>query len=123
MRGGTRPRRLLGSRSRTGLVSTIGPVLVGVVVAFAWNTAASHQMADSGTAAGVTPEVGLTVEQAAERAWASATPNAGRPRVSVRPAGRGCGRERPHPVTVRWSSGAQRLPRDCPRDAGSDRRR
>jgi len=102
-------------------VSAIGPVAVGVAVAFAWNTAATHQMADSGAAAGVTPEVGLTVEQAAEHAWASATPRAGQPRVPVRPAGHGCGRERPHPVTVLWSSRARRLPPGCPRDAGSGR--
>ena len=121
MRGGIRLRRLLGRRGRTGLVSTIGPVVVGVVVAFAWNTAATHQMAGPDTAAGVTPRVGLTVEQAAEQAWASATPRAGKPRVSVRPAGHGCGRERPHPVTVLWSSRTQRLLPGCPRDAGSDR--
>ena len=121
MRGGIRLRRLLGRRGRTGLVSTIGPVVVGVVVAFGWNTAATHQMGPSGTDAGVTPEVGLTVEQAAEHAWASATPRAGQPRVPVRPAGHGCGRERPHPVTVLWSSRTQRLLPGCPRDAGSDR--
>ncbi len=134
----------------TGLVSTIGPVAVGVVVAFAWNTAATHQMA--GTDAGITPAVGLTVEQAAARAWASSTPGAaagtatggsprtsgsarpaGQPRRPGRPAGVGCGRERPHPVTVLWSSGspghpgqhragqARRFLRVCPRDANAAR--
>jgi hypothetical protein len=99
-------------------VSTIGPVAVGVAVAFAWNTAATHQTAGSGTAAGVSPEVGLTVEQAAEHAWASATPRASKPRVSVRPAGHGCGWQRTHPITVLWSSRAQRLLPGCPRDTG-----
>ena len=105
MRGGIRLRRRLGRRGITRLASAIGPVVVGVVVAFAWNTAATHQMA--GTDAGVTPEVGLTVEQAAAQAWASSTPGAGKPRKPVRPAGSGCGRGKPpHPVTVLWSSGS-----------------
>ena len=121
MRGGIRLRRLLGRRGRTGLVSTIGPVVVGVVVAFGWNTAATHQMGPSGTDAGVTPEVGLTVEQAAAQAWASSTPGTGKARAPARPAAGRCGRERPHPVTVLWSSRAQRLPQGCPRDAGWDR--
>ena len=132
-----RLRRLLGSRRIAGLVSTIGPVVVGVVVAFGWNTAATHQMSVSGTDAGVTPQVGLTVEQAAAQAWASSTPGAGKPRKPVRPAGSGCGRGKPpHPVTVLWSSGSPGHPghpgqhragrargslRACPRDANPAR--
>jgi len=54
-------------------VSTIGPVAVGVVLAFAWNMTMSQPQ--GGTQAdSVTPEVGLTVEQAAAQAWSSATP-------------------------------------------------
>jgi len=121
VRGGIRLRRLPGSRGMPRLVSAIGPVLVGVVVAFAWNTAATHQMAGTDAGAGITPEVGLTVEQAAAQAWASATPRAGKPRVSARPAAGGCGRERPQPVTVLWSSRAQRLLQRCPRDANAAR--
>ena len=144
MRGGIRLRRRLGRRGITRLASAIGPVVVGVVVAFAWNTAATHQMA--GTDAGVTPEVGLTVEQAAAQAWASSTPSAGQPRQPVRPAGGGCGRadgadgvggtRPPRPVTVLWSSGSPGHPghpgqhragrargslRACPRDANPAR--
>jgi hypothetical protein len=125
VRGGIRLRRLLGSRGMTRLVSMIGPVAVGVVVAFAWNTAATHQMAGTDAGTGVTPEVGLTVEQAAAQAWASTTPGvvtgtatggpprasgsarpAGQPRGSGRPASVGCNGERPRQVTVLWSSGS-----------------
>jgi len=54
-------------------VSTIGPVAVGVVLAFAWNMTMSQPQGDTGMDS-VTPQVGLTVEQAAAQAWASATP-------------------------------------------------
>ena len=54
-------------------MSTTGPVAVGVVLAFAWNMTMSQPQ--GGTQAdSVTPEVGLTVEQAAAQAWSSATP-------------------------------------------------
>jgi len=56
-------------------VSTIGPVAVGVVLAFAWNMTMSQPQGDT-EADSVTPAVGLTVEQAAAQAWASATPRA-----------------------------------------------
>jgi len=59
-----------------GLVSAIGPLVIGVMVAFGWNMAASHQAAVTGADSGVTPAVGLTVEQAAAQAWASSTPGA-----------------------------------------------
>ena len=59
-----------------GLVSAIGPLVIGVMVAFGWNAAASHQAAVTGEDSGVTPAVGLTVEQAAAQAWASSTPGA-----------------------------------------------
>jgi len=57
-------------------VSAIGPLVIGVMVAFGWNMAASHQAAVTGADSGVTPAVGLTVEQAAAQAWASSTPGA-----------------------------------------------
>ena len=48
---------------------------VGVVLAFAWNmTVSQPQAAETGS--GVTPQVGLTVEDAAAQAWASVTPRA-----------------------------------------------
>ena len=55
-------------------MSTIAPVAVGVALAFTWNMAGSHtqQAADRGSA--VTPEVEMTVEQAADQVWASASP-------------------------------------------------
>ena len=59
-----------------GLMSTIGPVAVGVVLAFAWNMTVSVSQRAAETGPGVTPRVGLTVEEAAEQAWASATPHA-----------------------------------------------
>ncbi len=43
---------------------------VGVALAFTWNAAASRTQSDTG----VTPKIELTVEQAAEQAWASAAP-------------------------------------------------
>ena len=55
-------------------MSAIGPLVIGVMVAFGWNVAASHQAAVTGADSGVTPAVGLTVEQAAAQAWASSTP-------------------------------------------------
>ncbi len=43
---------------------------VGVALAFMWNAAESHTQGDTG----VTSKIQLTVEQAAEQAWASARP-------------------------------------------------
>ena len=70
-----------------GLVSAIGPLVIGVMVAFGWNMAASHQAAVTGADSGVTPAVGLTVEQAAAQAWASSTPFAVRGGASGGPGG------------------------------------
>jgi hypothetical protein len=91
-----------------GLVSTIGPVAVGVVLAFAWNMTVSQPQRAAETGSAVTPQVGLTVEEAAAQAWASATPRAAtddlsrpapgasrpaaHPRGSGRPAGHACSR-------------------------------
>ncbi len=68
-----RPRGLLGTCGRTGLASTVGPVLVGVIVAFAWNMAGSHGTQVPQPGAGLAPTVGTAVDQAADQAWASAT--------------------------------------------------
>ncbi len=57
-----------------GLVSTIGPMAVGVVLAFAWNMTVSQPQRAADAGSGVTSRVGLTVEEAAAQAWASATP-------------------------------------------------
>ena len=70
----SRPRGLLGIRGRTGLASTVGPVLVGVIFAFAWNMAGSHGPQVPQPGAGLAPTVGTAVDQAADQAWASATP-------------------------------------------------
>jgi hypothetical protein len=53
-------------------VATIGPVAVGVMLAFAWNLAVSHPGHAADDESGVTPQVGQTVQQAAEQAWAYA---------------------------------------------------
>ena len=60
-------------RGRTGLVGTIGPVAVGVMLAFAWNLAVSQSQRASGDESGVTQQVGPPVQQAAEQAWARAS--------------------------------------------------
>jgi fermentation-respiration switch protein FrsA (DUF1100 family) len=64
-------------------VSTISPVAVGVVLAFAWNMTMSHPQAAAEKESGVTLEVGLTVDQAAAQAWASATPRTAAPRTAT----------------------------------------
>ena len=63
-----------GTRRRMGLVAAIGPVAVGVMLAFAWNMAVSQPLRAAEGEPGVTPQVGLTVQQTAEQAWARATP-------------------------------------------------
>ncbi len=97
MRGGIRQRRLPGRRGGTGLVSSIGPVAVGVVLAFAWNMAASHQPDISTAGSDVAPKVEVAVEQAADQAWASTTPSAApsRSQRSGRPARTSCSRVTP----------------------------
>jgi hypothetical protein len=100
---GSRPRRLLGARGRAGLASTIGPVLVGVIFAFAWNMAGSHGAAMPQPGPGLAPTVGTAVDQAADQAWASVMPTATRlPDRYVSPspgsgglAGTDCDRVRP----------------------------
>ena len=55
-------------------MATVGPVAVGVMLAFAWNMAVSRPQRAAGNESGVSPHVGQTVQQAAEQAWARATP-------------------------------------------------
>lgn len=91
-RGGTRARPLLGRRGVSGLLSSIGPVAVGVILAFAWNIATTQQQEVAASGSGVTPEVRVAVDQAAAQAWASSTPDtatgssARSPHGSTRPA-------------------------------------
>jgi hypothetical protein len=55
-------------RGRTGLVATIGPVAVGVLLAFAWNLAVSQPQRAAGDESGMTRQAGQTVQRDAERA-------------------------------------------------------
>ena len=60
-------------RGRTGVLATVGPVAVGVMLAFGWNLAASQPQYAAEDEPGVTQQVGQTVQQAAEQAWARAS--------------------------------------------------
>jgi uncharacterized low-complexity protein len=53
-------------------VATIGPVAVGVTLAFAWNLAVSQPQHAAEHDSGVTRQVGQTVQQAAGQARARA---------------------------------------------------
>ena len=53
-------------------MATIGPVAVGVTLAFAWNLAASQPRHAAEDQSRVTRQVGQTAQQAAERARARA---------------------------------------------------
>jgi hypothetical protein len=44
------------------------------MLAFAWNIAVSQPLRAAEGESGVTPQVGLTVQQTAEQAWTRATP-------------------------------------------------
>jgi hypothetical protein len=56
-------------------VSTLGPLAVGVLLAFGWNMLAQpHGVA--GAESGITRQVGRTVDEVAAQAWASASPHA-----------------------------------------------
>jgi hypothetical protein len=57
-------------------VSTIGPLAVGVLLAFGWNMVTSQPHGAAGAESGITRQVGRTVEEVAAQAWASATPHA-----------------------------------------------
>ena len=53
-------------------MATIGPVAVGVMLAFAWNMAVTQPQHAAEDEWGVTTQVGQTVQLAAEQAWARA---------------------------------------------------
>jgi hypothetical protein len=76
VRGEQKPRRRLSGRGRNGLLSTIGPLAVGVLLAFGWNMLVSQPHDAAGAESGITRQVGRTVEEVAAKAWASATPHA-----------------------------------------------
>lgn len=71
-----RVRRLFAGRSGAGLTSAIAPVVVGVILAFAWNTAGSYRSTAPTPDPALSPGVEVTAEQAAAQAWARATPAA-----------------------------------------------
>ena len=52
-------------RGRTGVLATVGPVAVGVMLAFGWNLAASHPRHAAEDQSRVTRQVGQTAQQAA----------------------------------------------------------
>jgi hypothetical protein len=88
VRGGQKPRQRPGGRSRNGLVSTVGPLVVGVLLAFGWNILVSQPHGAAGAESGITRQVGRTVEEVTAKAWASATPHAA-PGDDGGPAGAG----------------------------------
>ena len=53
-------------------MATVGPVAVGVMLAFGWNLAASQPRHAAEDEPGVTQQVGQTAQQAAEQARARA---------------------------------------------------
>ena len=59
-------------RGRTGLLATVAPVAVGVMLAFAWNLAAAPPRHAAEDLSGVTQRAGQTVQQAAGQARARA---------------------------------------------------
>ena len=59
-------------RGRTGVLATVGPVAVGVMLAFGWNLAASHPRHAAEDQSRVTRQVGQTAQQAPEQARARA---------------------------------------------------
>jgi hypothetical protein len=74
MQRGMSAPRLPGRRGRTGLLSALLPVLLGVMLAFAWNMAASHNSAM--ITLGLSQNIQVTADQAEAQAWASATTGA-----------------------------------------------
>jgi len=64
-------------RGRTGLLATVGPVAAGVLLGCAWNLAFSAPRHAAEDESGGSAQVGQTVQQAAEQAWARASPGGG----------------------------------------------
>ncbi|HEV2537613.1 MAG TPA: hypothetical protein VGU21_08890 [Streptosporangiaceae bacterium] len=74
-------------------MSTIGPLAIGVLLAFGWNMLSLPHGA-AGAESGITRQVGRTVDEAAAQAWASASPHAvpgggGTPGGGAKPGGGG----------------------------------
>ena len=69
-------RRLFEGRRVAGVTSVIAPLAVGVVLAFAWNTAGSYKPVSPTPNPGFSPEVEVAAEQAAAQTWARMTPEA-----------------------------------------------
>jgi hypothetical protein len=89
---GSRPRGILGRRGAAGLASAVVPMLIGVILAFAWNMAGSHGAEMPQASPRLAPTVGTAVDQAADQAWASMTPTSTRlpdRRVSPQAGSRG----------------------------------
>ena len=59
-------------RGRTGVLATVGPVAVGVMLAFGWNLAASQPRHAAEDQSRVTRQVGQSAQQAAGQARARA---------------------------------------------------
>ena len=57
-------------------MSTLGPLAVGVLLAFGWNMLVSQPHGAAGAESGITRQVGRTVDEVAAQAWASASPHA-----------------------------------------------
>ena len=75
----SRSRGPFGGQGRTGLASTVVPVMIGVILAFVWNImAGSHGPEMPQGDPGPAPTVGTAVDQAADQAWASVTPTSTR---------------------------------------------
>jgi hypothetical protein len=64
-------------RGRTGLLATVGPVAAGVLLGCAWNLAFSAPRHAAEDESGGSAQVGQTVQQAAEQAWALASHGGG----------------------------------------------
>ena len=60
-------------RGRTGLLATVGPVAAGVLLGCAWNLAFSAPRHAAEDGPGVSVQVGQSLQQAAEQAWALAS--------------------------------------------------
>jgi hypothetical protein len=71
-----RGRRLFEGRRVAGVTSVIAPLAVGVVLAFAWNTAGSYKPGSPTPNRGFSPEVEVAAEQAAAQTWAHMAPEA-----------------------------------------------
>jgi hypothetical protein len=82
VRRGIRLRGRISRKGAAGLASAIAPVVVGVVLAYAWNAAGATAQRQIQAARSLPAYVGTAAEQAAAQAWARITPAATAPAVS-----------------------------------------